>query len=135
MQKLLKILVQKLPRDKNGDLIFDVDEARDIHNTTVAMLKRAIGVDVITTFADVESIDISDKNTTTTQDDLNKVERTVYNNLGVSRNLFNTDSNLSLEKSILDDESNMRDLLLQFNIFFNKVIDQKSSSKKFDFRF
>jgi len=70
MQKLLKILVQKLPRDKNGDLIFDVDEARDIHNTTVAMLKRAVGVDVITTFADVESIDISDKNTTTTSDDL-----------------------------------------------------------------
>jgi len=65
MQKLLKILVQKLPMDKNGDLIFDVDEARDIHNTIVAMLSRAIGVDVITTFADVEAIDISDKNTTT----------------------------------------------------------------------
>jgi len=27
MQKLMKILVQKLPLDKNGDLIFDVDEA------------------------------------------------------------------------------------------------------------
>jgi len=29
--------VQKLPMDKNGDLIFDVDEARDIHNTMVAI--------------------------------------------------------------------------------------------------
>jgi hypothetical protein len=27
MQKLLKIIVQKLPTDKNGDLIFDIDEA------------------------------------------------------------------------------------------------------------
>lgn len=27
MQKLLKILIQKLPLDKNGDLIFDLDEA------------------------------------------------------------------------------------------------------------
>ena len=114
MQKLLKILVQKLPMDKNGDLIFDVDEARDIHNNAVAMLKRAVGVDVITTFADVESIDISDRNTTTSADDLEKVERTVYNSLGVSRNLFNTDGNLSLEKSILDDESTMRNLLLQY---------------------
>jgi hypothetical protein len=75
MQKLLKIIVQKLPMDKNGDLIFDVDEARDIHNTAVAMLRRAVGVDVITTFADVDSIDISDKNTSTTDDDLKKVER------------------------------------------------------------
>jgi len=56
--------------DKNGDLIFDVDEARDIHNNIVAMLRRAIGVDVITTFAEVDSIDISDKNTTTSDDDL-----------------------------------------------------------------
>ena len=135
MQKLLKILVQKLPMDKNGDLIFDVDEARDIHNTAVAMLRRAIGVDVITTFADVESIDISDKNTSTTEDDLEKVERTVYNSLGVSRNLFNTDGNIALEKSILDDESTMRNLILQFNIFFDKIVDRKSSNKKYNFRF
>ena len=135
MQKLLKILVQKLPMDKNGDLIFDVDEARDIHNTAVAMLRRAIGVDVITTFADVEAIDISDKNTTTSTDDLEKVERTVYNSLGVSRNLFNTDTNMALEKSILDDESTMRNLILQFNVFFDRIVDKKSSNKKYNFRF
>ena len=64
MQKLLKIIVQKLPLDKNGDLIFDVDEARDIHNNAVEMLKRAVGVDVLTTFADVDSLDMSDRNTT-----------------------------------------------------------------------
>ena len=79
MQQLLKVIIQKLPLDKNGDLIFDVDEARDIHNNAVAMLQRAIGVDVLTTFADVESIDMSDKNTTTTKDDLAKVERSLYN--------------------------------------------------------
>ena len=133
MQKLLKILVQKLPMDKNGDLIFDVDEARDIHNTAVAMLRRAVGVDVITTFADVESIDISDKNTSTSTDDLEKVERQVYNALGLSRNLFNTDGNLSLEKSILDDESTMRNLLLQFDVFFDRIVERRSS-KKFNFR-
>ena len=83
MQKLLKIIVQKLPLDKNGDLIFDIDEARDIHNNAVEMLSRAIGVDVLTTFTEVQSIDMSDKNTTTTTDDLAKVERTVYNSMGI----------------------------------------------------
>ena len=63
MQKLLKIIVQKLPLDKNGELIFDVDEAQDLHNNAVQMLSRAIGVDILTTFADIDSIDISDKNT------------------------------------------------------------------------
>ena len=49
-----------MPLDKNGDLIFDIDEARDIHKNAVEMLANAIGVDVITTFADVEAIDVSD---------------------------------------------------------------------------
>ena len=135
MQKLLKIIVQKLPMDKNGDLIFDVDEARDIHNNAVEMLRRAVGVDVLTTFTDVDSVDLSDKNTTASQDDLEKVERTVYNNLGISRNLFNTDGNLSLEKSILNDESTVRNLLLQFNMFMDRVIKKKNTnSKKYNFK-
>lgn len=136
MQQLLKILIQKLPLDKNGDLIFDVDEARDIHNNAVQMLQRAIGVDVVTTFADVDSIDLSDKNTTATQDDLKKVERTVYNAMGISKNLFNTEGNLALEKSILEDESTLRRLLLQFEIFFDRIIRKKTGlQKKYDFRF
>ena len=75
------------------------------------MLSRAVGVDVLTTFADIDSVDMSDKNTSTTRDDLEKVERSLFNALGISQNLFNTDGNMSLEKSILNDESSMRNLL------------------------
>ena len=136
MQKLLKIIVQKLPLDKNGDLIFDVEEAREIHNNGVNMLKRAIGVDVLTTFTDVQSIDLSDKNTSTSIDDLEKVERAVFNAFGISQNLFNTDGNLSLEKSILNDESSMRNLLIQFSMFFDRITKKKySSGKKYTFKF
>ena len=85
------------------------------------MLKRAVGVDVLTTFAEIESIDMSDKNTTTSQDDLSKVERSVFNALGISQNVFNTDGNLSLEKSILNDEGAIRSLLLQFEVFFDRI--------------
>ena len=135
MQKLLKIVVQKLPMDKNGDLIFDVDEARDIHNNAVQMLKRAVGVDVLTTFADIDSIDMSDKNTATTQDDLMKVERSVYNAFGVSQNLFNTDGNVALNLSILNDEGALRTLVLQFEIFFDRITQSLSvSKKKYNFR-
>jgi len=94
------------------------------------MLKRAIGVDIVTTFADVESIDLSDKNTRMNQDDLNKVERTVYNALGMSKNIFNTDGNLSLEKSILEDEATVRNLLLQFETFFDRIVAAKVGAQK-----
>ena len=134
MQKLQKVLVQKLPRDKNGDLIFDVDEAKDIHNNAVQMLKRSVGVDVLTTFADIDAVDTSDRNSATSIDDLQKIERSVYNAFGISNNLFNTDGNLALEKSVLNDESNLRNLLLQFNIFFDRVACSLTANKHYKFR-
>lgn len=128
MQQLLKVIIQKLPLDKNGELIFDVDEARDIHNNAVKMLGRAVGVDVLTTFADVEVANMQDRNSTTTLDDLQKVERTVYNNSGFSQNLFNTDGNIALEKSISNDEATMRDLVLQFENLLNRVVKKFNKS-------
>lgn len=129
-QKLLKIIIQKMPFDKNGDLIFDVDEAQQLHNNAVRMLKKAIGIDVLTTFADVDVADMSDKNTTTTVDDLMKVERTVYNEAGVSQMQFNTDGNLALEKSILNDEASLYNLILQLQDFLNYLIEKFNTSPK-----
>ena len=129
-QKLLKIIIQKMPIDKNGDLIFDVDEARELHNNAVRMLGKAIGIDVLTTFADVEVADMADKSTTTTTDELEKVERTVYNEAGVSQMQFNTSGNLALEKSILNDEASMYNLILQFEAFLNDLLAPYNKAPK-----
>ena len=135
MQKLLKILVQKLPIDKNGDLIFDIDEAQDIHRNAVSMLSHAIGVDVLTTFADIEAIDISDKTTATTNDELEKVERSLYNAFGTSQNIFNANGNMATTNSILNDEAMCRNLLLQFMAFYDQATQLMSSNpKKWKFR-
>lgn len=134
-QKLLKIIIQKMPLDKNGDLVFDVDEAQELHNNVVRMLGKAIGIDVLTTFADVDVADLADKSSVTSIDELEKVERTVYNESGTAQNLFNTDGNIALEKSILDDEANLYNLILQFESFLNDLIKplNKKTQKKFTF--
>lgn len=129
-QRLLKIIIQKMPLDKNGDLVFDVDEAQQLHNNAVRMLGKAIGIDVLTTFADVDVADMADKNTTTTVDDLSKVERTVYNEAGVSQMQFNTDGNIALEKSILNDEASMYNLLVQFEGFLNVLLKDFNKNPK-----
>lgn len=131
MQQLQKIIVQTLPLDKNGDLIFDIEEARDIHQNAMEMIgQRSVGVDVLTTFTGVEAINLSDKNTTATQDDLAKGERAVYNEMGITSNVFNADGNIATSTSILQDESTMRDLLLQFQQFFDKIIEGRNAKKK-----
>ena len=72
-------------------LIFDIDEAQALHNNAVQMLSRAIGVDVLTTFADVDVADMQDTRGTAQTDDLQRVERQVFNEAGVSQMQFNTD--------------------------------------------
>lgn len=135
MQALLKIVIQKMPMDKNGDLIFDVDEAQQLHNNAVQMLGKAIGVDVLTTFADVAVEDLTDSNYSSSQnDDLQRVERQLFNEAGVSQMQFNTDGNIALEKSILNDAATMYNLLLQFENFLNDIIAKYSNPKKVEYR-
>lgn len=133
MQQLLKIIVQKLPLDKNGELLFDVEEAKDIHNNAVAMLKRAVGIDVLTTFADIIKIDTKDTNASTTKDDLEKVERTVFNNSGTSHNLFNAEGNLAVTNSILNDEASVRDMIFQFQSFLNRIVQKFNRKNHYTF--
>lgn len=133
-QELMKILIQKLPVDKNGDLVFDIEEAKVLHNNAVQMLGRAIGIDVLTTFADVSVEDMIENRAATAKDDLEKSERAVYNEAGISQLQFNTDGNIALEKSILNDEASMYNLIQQFESFLNSVIKKFNKNKKITFR-
>ena len=121
-QKIIKLIIQKMPIDKNGDLIFDVEQARELHNNAVQMLGRALGIKVLTTFADASVEDLDDDSTTATSDELEKVERGVYNEAGVSQLQFNSDGNIALNYSTLNDEASMYDLLLQFEDFINLLL-------------
>lgn len=129
-QQLLRIIVQEMPIDKNGDMIFDLEETQQLHTNAVEMLGEAIGVNVLTTFADVDSIDMSDKGNMSAADQLEKVERSVYNEAGVSQMQFNTSTNLALEKSIANDEATMTDLLYQFRRYAESLLKKYNQKPK-----
>lgn len=130
-QQLLKIIIQKMPMDKNGDLIFDVDEARELHNNAVRMLGRAIGIDVLTTFADVEVADMHSTSATNADDkSMDRVKSAIYDQAGISQMQFNTDGNIALEKSILNDEASMYNLVQQFEQFLNILIKDFNKNPK-----
>lgn len=129
-QQLLKIIVQKLPIDKNGDLVFDVDEAQQLHNNAVMMLSKAIGINVLTTFADVSVEDMADSSNETGTDDLEKAKAAVYDQAGVSQMQFNTDGNMALEKSVLNDQASLYNLIQQFQAFLNKLLKPFNTKPK-----
>lgn len=130
-QQLLKIIIQKMPIDKNGDLVFDVDEARELHNNAVRMLGKAVGIDVLTTFADTEVADMHSSSATTAADEsMDRVKAAVYDQAGISQMQFNTDGNIALEKSVLNDEASLYNLIQQFEIFLNKLIKPFNKNTK-----
>lgn len=135
LQRLLKIVIQKMPLDKNGEMIFDPEEIQQFHNNAVQMLGRAIGIDVLTTLADVTVEDMVDNQSTAQTDDLKRVERQLFNEAGVSQMQFNTDGNIALEKSILNDEATMYNLILQFERFLNDLLEPfNTNRKKFEYK-
>lgn len=129
-QQLLKLIIQEMPIDKNGDLIFDVDETQALHNNVVNMVGDAIGLDVLTTFADVSVADLSDKGNVSSIDQLEKVERNVYNQAGVSQNQFNADGQIALDRSISNDEATMLDLVYQFRAFAERLLSAFNKNEK-----
>lgn len=133
-QQLLKIIIQRMPLDKNGNLVFDPDEAQMLHNNAVRMLGKAIGIDVLTTFAETDVADMSDRTSVSSMDELSKVERAIFNEAGVSQMQFNSSGNMALEKSVLNDEASMNNLLLQFEDLLNALISNVNKSRKVTYR-
>jgi len=112
-QELERILVQKIPVDKEGNFILSIPEAAELHRGIVNMLRNNQNTDVLTTFAEVDLLNISDK-TKTNRDNLEKVERGVYTEAGVSRLLFSTDSSTSVKESLTNDMAFILDLSEQY---------------------
>lgn len=134
-QKLLKIIIQKMPLDKNGDLVFDVDEAQQLHNNAVQMLSKAIGLDVLTTFADVEVANMESNNSKADDDSMDRSRQAIFDQAGIPQLLFNSTGNVALNNSILNDEASMYNLLVQFESFLNDLLKPfNKSPKKMKFR-
>lgn len=122
LQQILKIIVQKFPLDKNYDPVFELDDMQQFHNMAVDMLGDAVGIDVLTTLADVNVADMSDKGNVSSVDQLEKVERTVYNEAGVSQMQFNSEGSVALERSIANDEGSLAGLVAQFEEYLEDMI-------------
>ncbi|MBQ4122240.1 hypothetical protein IJD44_00725 [bacterium] len=56
LEEIRKIIVQKIPHLNDGGLLFEPEEAIEIHEGTVGMMRNNKNVSVLTTYADVDAI-------------------------------------------------------------------------------
>ena len=130
-QDLKKILLQKIPMNEDsGELLFTLDEALEIHRGAVNMLKNNPDIDVLTTFAETSMLNLQDSSQAT-RDNLEKMERSVYNEAGMSKNLFASDGTTALEYSQNVDLALAFDIAKVFVPFLNYQVNKKFVDKKF----
>lgn len=113
LDEIRKIIVQKVPHLTDGRLLFEPDEAEEMHSAAVGMLKGNKNISVLTTYDDVEAIvsRTANDNSNTT---LEKMLNNVYSQAGVSGQIFSSTGSSTLESSIKNDIAFMM-------MFANKV--------------
>lgn len=124
--ELHKLLIQKLPIDKsNGELLFTLPEAEELHNSVCGMMADRDSIDVLTTYADVklESVQDADTAASSSQSRLDKYTNSVYDELGISSQLFNSDSgSTALTYSIKKDIAALYAWSRQYEVWFNAYL-------------
>lgn len=130
-QALEKILAQKIPLNKDtGEPILEVPEIAALHQGVTNMLRNTHSVDVLTTFADLDLFSLQDTRQVL-KDNLEKMERSVYVDAGVSKQIFNADGNLSLSASVKNDEAVVLDMVKMFDNWINYQINLRYREKKY----
>lgn len=135
LEEIRKIIVQKIPHLQDGGLLFEPDEAEEIHKGTVGMMKGNKNVSVLTTYADVDAI-VSKTSNDNANTSIEKALLNIYAESGSSSQLFGTESNLSLETSINNDMALMMILARKLETFMTFVINYKfgNSNVTFDYK-
>ena len=94
------------------------------------MLRNNPDVDVFTTMAETEMLELQDS-TQANRDNLEKMERSVFNEAGMSKNLFASDGTTALEYSQKVDMALAYDISKMFATFLSYHANRKFPDKKF----
>ena len=134
--ELYKLLIQKMPIDNKGELVFQLDEVADIHASVAEMLGELDTVDVLTTFGDTSLESVQDTTAASqSADRIEKYKTNAYDSLGRSSILFNADGSSALAYSIQKDEALMHSITNIYANWLRFQINQRfaTTNCKFDF--
>ena len=128
---LKRILAQTVPIHE-GELIFEPDEAYEMHRGTCNMLKNNKDIDVITSYNKVDLLDLSSKDDQKTE--IDNILNLIYESAGLSKEFFFSTTEAGLQYSTNNDLSMMMVLGDRFAHFFTTLLNYKFANKKVKFK-
>lgn len=132
-QELEKLIVQEMPHLNDGELVFEPEEVTEMHRGIVQMLEGTDGADVVTSFGTIKVEDLQSTRSTVTNN-LDKIEKSIYAEAGVSKELFASSTSNALNKAIENDTSLMMVLGNQFANWLQFLVNTEYSKNGLKFR-
>lgn len=131
LQALKKIIVQEIPHD-GLKLVFEPSEAEIMHEGSVDMMSNNDETDVLTTYAHVSMLDMSDDSDNKTE--IEDIQNLIYSSAGLSKELFFATTAAGLEYCINNDLAMVMMLGQKFAHFFTTLLNYKFEDKKIKFK-
>lgn len=133
-EELRKILVQKIPHNNQNELLFEPDEAQEMHQGAVEMMRSNKGVAVLTTYADVDAI-VSKTTSDAVSDTVTKMVNNIYYQASASPQIFAPTGTKSVDVSIRNDISLMMTLANQYAHFITYAVNYLYGNTNISFSF
>lgn len=134
LEEIRKILIQHIPHLQDGGLLFEPEEALEMHKGAVDMLRKNENLSVLTTYADIDAV-VSKTSNDNALNSVDKALNNIYATAGSSSQLFGTDSNLSLSTSITNDMALMMILARKLENFITSIINEKYGNSNVTFTY
>lgn len=131
MQSLKRILVQQVLTD-GMKLVFEPEEAEEMHNGALEMMANNPDVDVLTTYNKVQLLDMSSDDDEKTE--INDIQDLIYSSAGLSKELFFSTTEAGLNYSVNNDLAMTMILGQRFAAFFTALLNYKFENKKVKFK-
>lgn len=133
-EEIRKIIVQKIPHMQDGRLVFEPEEAEEMHRGAVNMLKGNKNISVLTSYADVDAI-VSKTTSEASANNLEKMVQNVYNETGASSQIFASTGSATLQTSIKNDLGLVMVLANKFGAIITKIVNQIFANANIDFKY
>lgn len=130
-----KIVTQTVGHTNDGTLIFEPEEAEEMHKGAVRLLADDEDVSVLTSFLDTNVLNTDTNTNTENNNNFNNFINNIYFKSGVSKQMFSADSNLTLIYSVKNDIKFMSFLINQLEIFIYNTINSLFGNEKKYFKF
>ena len=133
-EEIRKVIVQKIPHLNDGRLLFEPDEAVEIHSGAVGMVRNNKNTSVLTTYADVDAI-VSKASSESASTVLENMQQNIYSQAGISGEIFAATGGNTTETSLNFDTAVMMTLANKFAKFVTNVINSTFANSNINFKY